>query len=108
MIAVENKPVNLTLVEQVVERVPEWTWETVQKAIVTHLVDLMSTAVLERLTGAPDGCDIADDILLQYYKAVGTREELITDAFNILGEEYTLFLLDSLQLEKIPQPTNPC
>lgn len=108
MIAVETKPDNSTLAEQVVERIPEWTWEVVEETIVTHLVDLMSTVVLERLTGQLDNCDMADDILLQYYRSLGTHQELIQDAFNIYGEENTLYLLDSLQLEKIPQPIEPC
>lgn len=98
------QPIDEELVSQVVDRIPEWTWEFVYQALVTNIVDQMSSTVLERLTGDPQDTDRADEILGDYYRVFGTREELIADAFHIIGEEATLFLLDSLQLDKYQDP----
>jgi hypothetical protein len=60
----------------------------------------MPGEVLERLTNDLYGYEEADEILKAYY----TDERnfnLIEDAFHILGEETTLYLLDGMQLDKI-------
>jgi hypothetical protein len=95
--------IDLNLVQQVVDRIPNHTWVDVRTAIITNVVDHMPDEVLERLTNDPHGYEEADEILSAYY----TDERnfnLIEDAFNILGEETTLYLLDGLQLDKVPQP----
>jgi hypothetical protein len=96
---------NLDLVDQVFERIPEWTWTTVRDAIVANLVDNMPGAVVERLTGTYDNFDLAEKILIDYYTPTNKYKDLIVDSFKIIGDENTLYLLDSLQLDKIPEPT---
>ena len=97
-------PMDLNLVDQVVERIPLNAWPNVRIAIITNLVDCMPSNVLETLTNDPEGFDEADGILTSYYQDDERNSNLIEDAFRILGEDTTLYLLDSLQLDKIPQP----
>jgi hypothetical protein len=101
-----NAGINLDLIDQVVDRIPEWTWSVVKDRLVTDLVDAMTTTILERLTGDPGGDDRAQEILDDYYASSDRNKDLIVDSFKILGEEQTLYLLDSLQLDKITEPTN--
>ena len=101
-----NTRINLDLIDDVVNRIPEWTWSVVKDRLVTDLVDSMPTTVLERLTGNPTGDDRAQEILDDYYALPDRNKDLIVDSFNILGEEQTLYSLDSLQLDKITEPTN--
>lgn len=96
--------VDLDLVDTVVSRIPEWTWTVVRDAIVTNLVDEMPSDVLERLTGDREGFIRAEEILTDYYTPIERRPSLIGDAFNLLGEENTLYLLDALQLDKYAEP----
>lgn len=101
-----NVGINLDLVDDVVNRIPEWTWSVVKDRLVTDLVDSMPTTVLERLTGNPGGDDRAQEILDDYYASPNRNKDLIVDSFKIIGEEQTLYSLDSLQLDKITEPTN--
>ena len=101
-----NIKINLDLVDEVVDRIPEWTWSVVKDRLVTDLVDFMPTTVLERLTGDPGGDDRAQEILDDYYASSNRNKDLIVDSFRIIGEEQTLYSLDSLQLDKITEPTN--
>ena len=101
-----NVGINLDLVDDVVNRIPEWTWSVVKDRLVTDLVDSMPTTVLERLTGDPGGDDRAQEILDDYYASPNRNKDLIVDSFRIIGEEQTLYSLDSLQLDKITEPTN--
>ena len=101
-----NIKINLDLVDEVVDRIPEWTWSVVKDRLVTDLVDSMPTTVLERLTGDPGGDDRAQEILDDYYASSNRNKDLIVDSFKIIGEEQTLYSLDSLQLDKITEPTN--
>lgn len=96
--------IDLNLVDQVVSRIPVWTWADVKQAVITNLVDNMPSTVLEQLTGSPDDFDRAEEILHEYYESDERNNDLIVDAFKILGEEATLYLLDSLQLDKIQEP----
>jgi hypothetical protein len=98
--------INLDLIDQVVDRIPEWTWSVVKDRLVTDLVDAMPTTVLERLTGDPGGDDRAQEILDDYYASSDRNKDLIVDSFRIIGEEQTLYSLDSLQLDKITEPTS--
>ena len=96
----DSNMIDLNLVQQVVDRIPDHTWVDARIAIITNVVDRMPDEVLERLTNNPYDYEKADEILSAYY----TDERnfnLIEDAFNILGEETTLYLLDGLQLDKI-------
>ena len=101
-----NTGINLDLIDEVVDRIPEWTWSVVKDRLVTDLVDSMPTTVLERLTGNPGGDDRAQEILDDYYASSNRNKDLIVDSFKIIGEEQTLYSLDSLQLDKITEPTN--
>ena len=101
-----NVGINLDLIDEVVNRIPEWTWSVVKDRLVTDLVDSMPTTVLERLTGNPGGDDRAQEILDDYYASSDRNKDLIVDSFRIIGEEQTLYSLDSLQLDKITEPTN--
>ena len=101
-----NIGINLDLIDQVVDRIPEWTWSVVKDRLVTDLVDSMPTTVLERLTGNPTGDDRAQEILDDYYASSDRNKDLIVDSFRIIGEEQTLYSLDSLQLDKITEPIN--
>ena len=101
-----NTKINLDLIDQVVDRIPEWTWSVVKDRLVTDLVDAMSTTVLERLTGNPTDDDRAQEILDDYYAPSDKNKDLIVDSFKIIGEEQTLHSLDSLQLNKITEPIN--
>ena len=101
-----NTGINLDLIDEVVNRIPEWTWSVVKDRLVTDLVDAMPTTVLERLTGDPGGDDRAQEILDDYYASPDRNKDLIVDSFRIIGEEQTLYSLDSLQLDKITEPTN--
>ena len=99
-----NISIDLDLIDQVIDRIPEWTWSVVKDRLVTDLVDSMPTTVLERLTGDPGGDDRAQEILDDYYASPDRNKDLIVDSFRIIGEEQTLYSLDSLQLNKITQP----
>ncbi len=98
--------IDLNLVDQVVSRIPAWTWPDVKQAIITNVVDEMPSSVLEKLTGSPDDFDRAEEILTDYYTTDERNSDLIVDAFKILGEEATLYLLDALQLDKIQAPSD--
>ena len=100
----DSTPMDLNLVDQVVERIPLNAWPDVRIAIITNLVDCMPSNVLESLTKDPEGFDKAEEILTNYYQDDERNANLIEDAFRILGEDTTLYLLDSLQLDKLPQP----
>jgi hypothetical protein len=101
-----NIGIDLDLIDQVIDRIPEWTWSVVKDRLVAYLVDSMPTTVLERLTGDPGGDDRAQEILDDYYASSDRNKDLIVDSFRIIGEEQTLYSLDSLQLDKITEPTN--
>jgi hypothetical protein len=101
-----NIGIDLDLIDQIIDRIPEWTWSVVKDRLVTDLVDSMPTTVLERLTGDPGGDDRAQEILDDYYASSDRNKDLIVDSFRIIGEEQTLYSLDSLQLDKITQPND--
>ena len=102
--------IDLDLVDEVVLRIPDWTWSVVRDTLVANLVDAMPGAVVEKLTGDYDNFDRAEEILLDYYNPTERNRDLIVDAFKILGDETTLYILDALQLDKVaePQDNAPC
>ena len=97
-------PVYMLLAEEVVARIPDHTWEDVRTAIITNIVDAMPSDIMIQLTDTPDDFDRAEEILYDYYELPERQLDLIIDAFKILGEENTLYMLDALQLEKIQAP----
>lgn len=102
--------VDLDLVAKTIELVPDTCWEQVRQAIITCLVDNMpgsvlkkltgsyDDTVLEKLTGSYDDFDKAEAILFAYYELPDYKEELIIDAFKIMGSVNCLELLNSLNL----------
>lgn len=58
----------------------------------------MPGTVLEKLTGSYDDFDKAEAILFNYYELPEYKEELIIDAFKIMGSVNCLELLNSLNL----------
>lgn len=94
--------IDLDLVDKVVALVPEHTWNVVITYLIEKLVDNMPSTVLKNLTGDPCGFDQAEEILHSYYNDA-SHEDLIVDAFKILGAENTLYMMDSWQLDKLPQ-----
>jgi len=101
-----NKAINLNLVDLICDNIPEWTWVVVKEQLIDAIVDAMPTYILEKLTGDPTNYERAFEILDNYYKLDELNKDLIVDAFKILGEDQTTYLLDALQLEKIQQPIN--
>ena len=106
----KQRLIDQTLVNDVVSRIDTmcpWTWPIVVNKLVETLVDNMTSKVLIRLTGEATAFDKANDILLNYYAAEKERrEKLIFDTFSICGEEQTLYILEGLELDKIPEPIN--
>jgi len=102
----QTPPIDLDLVDQVCERIPNDTWTMVRNAIVANVVDNMPSDVLLKLTGEPDNFDRAEEIVMDYYRIPERNQELIVDSFKILGPENTLYLLDSLQLDKYVESRN--
>jgi hypothetical protein len=98
--------IDLNLVDAVINQIPKWTWPVVKNCLVTNLVNAMTTTILEDLTGDPGGDDRAQEILDDYYASSDRNKDLIVDSFRIIGEEQTLYSLDSLQLDKITEPIN--
>ncbi len=101
-----NKAINLDLVDLICDNIPDWTWTVVKEQLIDAMVDVMPTQILKQLTGDPLGDERALEILDDYYRSNETNKDLIIDAFKILGEDQTTYLLDALQLDKIQQPTN--
>jgi hypothetical protein len=99
-----NVGIDLNLIDQVVERIPAWTWDAVKQHLVTAIVDAMPTEIIEQLTRNKADDYRAQEILDDYYAPPDRNNDLIVDSFRILGEEDTLYALDSLQLDKITQP----
>ena len=62
-----NAGINLDLIDQVVERIPTWTWDAVKQHLVTAIVDAMPTTVIERLTGNKANDYRAQEILDDFY-----------------------------------------
>ena len=69
-----------------------------QQVIVTTLVDNMPGSVLETLTGNYDNFDRAEEILYDYYQLPDKEQDLIVDAFKIMGATNCLELLSGLNL----------
>ena len=90
--------VDLDLVDQTIALIPDHAWTQVRQVIVTSLVDNMPGSVIEKLTGSYDDFDRAEEILYNYYELPERKQELIVDAFKIMGAINCLELLSSLNL----------
>ncbi len=93
------------LIEQTLSLIPEHTWPIVADQLSARIVDTMPADILEQLTGNPTGFEKAEKILLSFYlQSKEKRKDLISDAFGFIGAEPTLYYLDGLGLDKIPDP----
>ncbi len=95
-----NDSIDLDLVDQTIALIPDQAWTQVRQAIVTALVDNMPGFALEKLTGTYDDFDRAEEILYDYYQLPDLKQDLIVDAFKIMGAVNCLELLSSLDLTK--------
>ena len=96
----ESTEVDLELVGKVLDLIPDHSWTQVRQAIVTALVDNMPGTVIERLTGSYDAFDQAESFLYSYYVLPDKQQELIVDAFKIMGPSNSIELLNSLDYTK--------
>ena len=85
--------VDMDLVLKVYDMVPRHTWPAVLDAAVANIVDELPMETMFRM------CEL---YLTDYY--LQNPMEIIPDLMRIKGEEPTLYILDSLQLDKIPVP----
>ena len=98
MISMTHDSIDLDLVDKTIELIPEHAWTQVRQVIVTSLVDNMPGSVVERLTGFCTNFDRAEEILYDYYQLPDKQQDLIVDAFKIMGAANCLELLNSLNL----------
>jgi len=99
-----NELIDLDLVDKVYALIPHHTHQDVCDSLITNMAVNMPSVVLDKLTGDPQGFDLAESILHSYYEDTSDFKELLIDCFKIFGEENTLYLLDSMQLDKRPDP----
>lgn len=92
--------IDLDLVNKTIALIPEQSWTQVRQAIIETLVDNMPGSVLESLTGSHTDFDQAEQILFDYYELPESKDELIIDAFKIMGASGCLELLSSLDLQR--------
>ena len=85
--------VDMDLVLKVCDMVPRHTWPAVLDAAVANIVDELPMDTMFRM------CEL---YLTDYY--LQNPMEIIPDLMRIKGEESALYILDSLQLDKIPVP----
>jgi hypothetical protein len=96
--------VNPELVDEIVKRIPEHTWEIVKILLINHILDQMPSDILVQLTGDPEGYEDAEFILSDYYEDPKSYPLLIKDSIQLFGEESILILLEGMQLDMVPQP----
>jgi len=93
--------IDLDLVDKVVAHIPTDKWDQVRQAVVERIIDNMPGTIIQKITGSYDDFDKAEQTLNNFY--ANETNELIVDAFRIIGLEETIYLLDSLQLtEDVP------
>jgi hypothetical protein len=86
-------PVDMDLVLKICDMVPRHTWPAVLDAAVANIVDELPMETMFQM------CEL---YLTDYY--LQNPMEIIPDLMRIKGEESALYILDSLQLDKIPVP----
>lgn len=78
---------------KIMEAVPRHTWPAVLDACVANIVDELPSDTLYR---------IAELYLTDYY--IANPGQIIPDMLRIKGAESTVYILDTLQLDKLPGP----
>jgi len=99
----QTNPIDQSIADKIVERIPEHTWDYVKATLITHIVDSMPSEILIKLTNDPEGFEKAEKFLFNYYKNPERHWDLINDVLQLFGDEYVLILFDSMELDKIPQ-----
>ena len=89
----EHDDYNREIALKIMEAVPRYTWPAVLDACVANIVDELPADTLFR---------IAELYLTEYY--LENSDQIIPDMLRIKGVETTCHILDSLQLEKLPEP----
>jgi len=95
-----NQPIDLDLIDQIVALIDEKHYENLAKKFSEVFVDEMPSTVLYKLTDTYDDFEKAEAILNSYYMESNSLKELIIDSFNILGDQRTVAVLDSLNLQE--------
>jgi len=93
--------VNPELVDEIVNRIPEHTWDAVKTLLINHILDYMPSDILAELTGNRNGYEEAEVILYSYYTDPESNWLLIKDVIQLFGDESILTLLEGMQLDKI-------
>jgi hypothetical protein len=83
-----------SLIKQFNEQIPDHTWDRVKDAAIAQIVDFMGLETLLK---------IAEMSLSEYYHE--HQDEIITDLISFIGIDATAYMLDSLQLDKVPTPS---
>lgn len=92
------------LVQDTISLIPEHTWPVVIDKLSALIVGKMPSEFIEQLTGDPAGFEQAEKKLLSFYfQSKEKREHLIADSFGFVGAESTLYFLENLELDKIPE-----
>ena len=93
------------LIQQTISLIPEHTWPVVTDKLSARIVHQMPCDVLKQLTGSEIDFEKAEKILLNFYlQSKEKREDLISDSFGFVGAESTLYFLENMELDKIPEP----
>jgi len=96
------------VIDRVVDTIDgySWTWPVVKDKLSQMIVDMMPSEVLIRLTDDPEGFKKAEKILLEFYFPQDMNTRIISDAFDLCGQQTTLYALEGFQLDQIPEPTS--
>jgi len=96
------------VIDRVVDTIDgySWTWPVVKDKLSQMIVDMMPSEVLIRLTDDPEGFKKAEKILLEFYFPQDMNTRIISDAFDLCGQQTTLYVLEGFQLDQIPEPTS--
>ena len=93
------------LIQQTISLIPKHTWPVVIDKLSARIVHQMPSNVLKQLTGSEIDFEKAEKILLSFYlQSEEKREDLISDSFGFVGAESTLYFLENMELDKIPEP----
>ena len=89
----EEQQYDPELALKIMEAVPRHTWPAVLDAVIANITDELPLDTLYR---------IAELYLTDYY--LENPGQIIPDMLRIKGAEATVYILDSLQLDKLPGP----
>jgi len=88
-----SQDIDMELAIKVIQMIPSNTWPVVLEATIGNIVDELPAETMFQM------CEL---FLRDYY--IQNPLEMIPDLMRIKGEESALYILDSLQLDKITAP----